>query len=483
MEATKELCTDFGYKVGCALASAQNAAHDVVATTVIDTAKDVTEGKPEILYDEMISLAKQLGLPESLLEEFFKEYQQQTTEAQEAAKKEQEKQARRQLADGLEQSAQKYKKAVEDNDTQAEQAAVEELDDLSTKLKKEPGIEPTTRARLITFENYCNSVKSYDPTKQFLPELFGNIRFPNGTMSLIGARTSRGKTSAMINLARNAIDTGRKVLFISLEESGRKIFNRLMLSTAYATAKAAGVTLARENPVVDLWLLENGQSIPKANKDDKTATDFTQYRNEAHEKIKAANTEQRFLLYDGRTATVEEILNAVTAYTDKGTVVLLDYIQKMPLGSQNADTYKRMAETTNSILEKVIKSDAVAICGAQFNRACGIDKKGADTFKEDNFRESGDLEQDAEIAIGIGREPENDKRRFYEVLKNREGESGMAFYLDFAGAFSYMERGDQRTKQASSKAQGNTEMATAKRGKEQKTGLANSEEEPSDWPL
>ena len=46
-----------------------------------------------------------------------------------------------------------------------------------------------------------------DNDQDFAPELFDRLAFPNGTVSYIGARTGRGKTTTMVNLAIAALKT------------------------------------------------------------------------------------------------------------------------------------------------------------------------------------------------------------------------------------------------------------------------------------
>ena len=51
--------------------------------------------------------------------------------------------------------------------------------------------------RIYTLADYMAECLTYDPSRDFSPALFGGLAFPNGTVSYIGARTSRGKTTAM----------------------------------------------------------------------------------------------------------------------------------------------------------------------------------------------------------------------------------------------------------------------------------------------
>jgi hypothetical protein len=87
-----------------------------------------------------------------------------------------------------------------------------------------------------TWETFIQECIIYEPDKQFSPVLFAGLSFPEGSMSYIGARTTRGKTSMMVNMAREALSAERKTVFITLEESRRQILTRLALSLAFSLA-------------------------------------------------------------------------------------------------------------------------------------------------------------------------------------------------------------------------------------------------------
>ncbi|MDR1104633.1 MAG: hypothetical protein LBK92_04760, partial [Endomicrobium sp.] len=65
---------------------------------------------------------------------------------------------------------------------------------------------------------------------------------------------------------------------------------------------------------------------------------------------------------------------------------------------------------------------------------------GDDKFDDASFRESGDIEQDAHNAIGIGWKA-NKQDRFYQILKTREdARQGKKANIEFIGEYSYMKK-------------------------------------------
>ncbi|MCF0224941.1 MAG: hypothetical protein HUK20_11790, partial [Fibrobacter sp.] len=81
---------------------------------------------------------------------------------------------------------------------------------------------------------HCNVFQQLDKeTNKPMP-----VKFPNGTLSYIGARTGRGKTTAMISMAVDAVMQGKATFFYTNEEGTKQIIMRLVkafLYTDYAT--------------------------------------------------------------------------------------------------------------------------------------------------------------------------------------------------------------------------------------------------------
>jgi hypothetical protein len=311
--------------------------------------------------------------------------------------------------------------------------------------------------RIYTAADYMDECLIYDPSKDFRPSLFGDLAFPDGTTSYIGARTSRGKTTVMVNLARETLTAAvpSKTIFITLEMSGKQILNKLILSTAYHLGitddnpqnpanRRAFQTL---NPGKDIYQVWKQGAITATSWEE--ANTFRHYVSAAYEKITAAQSNGLFMLYDGRGATEAEIINFMRAHGESGAVILLDYIQKMPpKEGADADSFRRVQAISYDVVNTAAATNAVIIAGAQFNRLGGTDGLG-DVFTDESFRECGDLEQDAHNAIGIGWKTDK-QDRFYEILKTREDrQQGTIFDIDFDGAYSYMAQGEQTYRPAS----------------------------------
>jgi hypothetical protein len=322
----------------------------------------------------------------------------------------------------------------------------EVIDVISERIRKQAANLGSVEAkrRIYTVADYMAECLHYDPSKDFTPALFGGLAFPDGTTSYIGARTARGKTTAMINLAREAILDNRKTIFITLEMSGKQLLNKLILSTAFAMGIANDKVNDPENRRA-LMSMDAGRAIytvwKKRELAGSGANIFRKYVQEARETIRKAHEAGKFILYDGRGASEPEIINFITANAEKGAVILLDYIQKMPTKQgTESDNYRRVQVISYDVVNAAAETNSIIIAGAQFNRMGGTDGLG-DMFDDKSFRETGDIEQDAHNAIGIGWKLDK-QGRFYEILKTREDKKqGCIYDIDFCGEYSYMNQG------------------------------------------
>jgi hypothetical protein len=280
--------------------------------------------------------------------------------------------------------------------------------------------------------------------------MFDGLPFPKGTTSYIGARTSRGKTTVLTSLAWEAIEANKTALFVTLEESGPQIFDRMILNKFHRLggkmdsgsfvdrlppwAKSIGGIngeIEEVNPILALkyWLRESHKG--RMGK----PLDMPPSLEDAIQALKDATDGGRFRVIDPRGMDLDGILDQIKA--SHADIVFIDYIQKMPTADANSDARQvQIQGTSQKVVDLSVQTGKIIIAGAQFNRigsAAGQD----DVFTDSSFREAGDLEQDAHNAVGIGWTATK-SRRFYEVLKSRgSGHVGKTKYLGFMGGYSF----------------------------------------------
>lgn len=287
----------------------------------------------------------------------------------------------------------------------------------------------------------------------YMPVILDGLIFPNDTLSFIGARSSRGKTTFMTTLAIDALHNGRKVIFITLEEIPKKIQRRLVMCEAYYSA-APNIRLELDSVGYDgkpdpmkayREFIRNDGKLPAESNLDGGAV-FYDCMDKARGYLKNLHSKGRLSIYNATYSTDRKALRYKLLQAEQGDIVLFDYIQRSPgNGNENGDTDILRIRKTNSMLIEVAQiTGCVVIAGAQFNRnSTGVKGEGTalDSFNEASFKDCGDIEQDATIAIGIGWDNSDADRqkRFYTILKNREGGGvGNSYDLDFSGAYSYM---------------------------------------------
>ena len=248
------------------------------------------------------------------------------------------------------------------------------------------------------------------------------VKFKQGTLSYIGARTGRGKTTAMLSIAMDALHQGKRVYFYTNEETTDQITMRAIRAQYFA-----------DN-------IDDRGNITAVNDDDWTnaVRSHTQGAPGAiHHAIDAVAKmlqDKKFTIIDGLAQRSFADIPASLEILQAGDVVLLDYIQHIrkpttqEMGGGAAD-YKAMQYASQTIADIAAVRDLIVIAGAQLNRNATQDDKGTaiddnqapDKLGEQYFRESGDLEQDADTIIQIGKQEIADgaPKRFYKIIKHR----------------------------------------------------------------
>jgi replicative DNA helicase len=225
----------------------------------------------------------------------------------------------------------------------------------------------------------------------------------------------------------------RRAVYVTLELSPAQLFDRLITSTAYAIDPEHAHL---PKPITELYgLIKNWHG-------NGTGADLEALRN-GYMDIKAKRAAGLLTILDARGAKLAEIMDAIRERSGPGDLVLLDYIQRLPsVDGAAKEGYERMKAVSDTVINTATRSNCILIAAAQFNRA-GTAPGEDDTFTDASFRESGDLEQDAHNAIGLGWKADK-KSRFIEILKAREAPgTGDLFDIDWRAEYFYMGPGER----------------------------------------
>jgi len=232
-----------------------------------------------------------------------------------------------------------------------------------------------------------------------------------GDLFILAARPAMGKTAFVLNLARNVAQIGQvPVLIFSLEMGKEQLVDRL---------------LAMESGV-DSWALRTGNL---------TDSDF--------EKIGQAMgnlSEAKLLFDDSPSITVNDLRTKARreAHKEPLGLIIIDYLQLMSGGSRFAKSDNRVQEITDISrgLKQVARELKVPVIAlSQLSRS--VESRSPQIPQLSDLRESGSIEQDADIVAFLYREdyynPESDRKNVLDVLikKHRSGPvGGVSLYFD-----------------------------------------------------
>ena len=225
-----------------------------------------------------------------------------------------------------------------------------------------------------------------------------------GQMIVVGARPGVGKTSFALNLCINAAASGASVIFFSLEMSKVEIAQRLLSATASIPLSDIRGAHIQNNQWPTLLEATGQLSNLDVQIDDTAGTTVTEIRAKA-----------RRLLHD-----------------KKNGLIIVDYLQLISPPPSRRRSDNRATEVSEmsrglKIMAKDLNVPVVAL--SQLNRT--VEGRTGKRPQLSDLRESGAIEQDADIVILLDRStsPEEAQRKDrppegvtqFIIAKNRSG--------------------------------------------------------------
>ncbi len=294
------------------------------------------------------------------------------------------------------------------------------------------------------FNNAIKSICNYSATSSYKTNVFLNpinakpLLFDKGAMSYICARPSAGKTTALLNIAMDALHQARKVVYFTAEETIEQLSVKLIKNEFYSLCnnkdyKSLSNKITIQGDTQEYFkgrikylytMNDNGRKeIITRVRGQCTDQDLIDYKiMQAVDFIneKAQNEDLQFVsvsLLDGFEGLKKEV-----SLQEPDTIVLFDYIQKLPIPQSAANytqAYSQLKNLVNELSSTVRDNGLIGIAGAQMGRE--TDKgKTEQLLSMSYIRECGDIENDATLCIGIGKNKDTN-RRFYNVMKSRNG--------------------------------------------------------------
>ncbi|MES2952938.1 MAG: replicative DNA helicase [Patescibacteria group bacterium] len=267
--------------------------------------------------------------------------------------------------------------------------------------------------------------KSSDATrgvKSGFPDIDNKLSgFQNSDLIILAARPSVGKTSLALDFARNAAVHGKvPVGVFSLEMSSHQLVDRMLSAESR----------------VDSWKLRTGKL--------STDLEFSMIQ-------EALNTLSQAPLYidDDSSNTLmrmRSVARRMKAEHGLGLIVV-DYLQLIVPGRNFDSMVQQVTEISRGLKGMARELDVPVIALSQLSRA--VEQRGGEPRLSD-LRDSGSIEQDADVVMFIHREDKYDKESTRPniakiiIAKHRNGPTGEVdlFFDDKRTSFASIEKND-----------------------------------------
>ena len=279
---------------------------------------------------------------------------------------------------------------------------IERIEQLSIKT------ENTLKNQLLEFvDNFLS-----DEPKNFIKTGLENvdrqiIGFEPTQLIVLGARPGAGKTAIALNMMYNIARNGYPVTFFSLETTDQKILERLVSSTSN---------------------VDTLKIVQKTNISDKEANRVMQ----AVDKIDKLHG-TGFEIIDKAHVTQQDVRQAAMKKYDKPQVIFIDYLQLLNPDKSQKDRRLDVEKISRDLKLIAKENNCVIVALSQLSR--GVENRQNKRPMLSDLRESGSIEQDANMVMFLYREDYYDEMLQDKetgvsevecnVAKNRDGVVGM----------------------------------------------------------
>lgn len=230
-------------------------------------------------------------------------------------------------------------------------------------------------------------------------ERFGGVEATD--FWVLAARPSMGKTTLALNIAQNVASQGKEVLIFSLEMSKEQLTKKLL-----SAASGVPYGILRSGKLVDQHWPQLSTGIAKLK-------------------------DKKIHIIDIPAIDVNRALAIARKFARKGNIglVIIDYLQLMTAKSESRFDEISYISRQLKVMAKTIKAPVMAL--SQLSRKC--DERGNSRPINSDLRESGQIEQDADIISFIYRDEVYNKDSLHKGVaelitsKFRNGETGTDF--------------------------------------------------------
>ena len=235
--------------------------------------------------------------------------------------------------------------------------------------------------------------------------------FVNSDLTIIAARPGMGKTALVVDIAKQVAKDGYPVAVFSLEMSDMQLFKRLLSS-------------------------ESDISLRRISRGDLSEYEFNQIHETAGNLVKIPiymDDTPALSVFDIRT-------RARKLHHQKGIkMIIVDYLQLMS-GEKGGNREQEISSISRGMKALAKELDLPVIVLSQLSREC--EKRTNKIPVLSDLRESGAIEQDADVVMFIYRESYYNQEATDEekteiiIAKNRNGKTGGGIFLKFLGNYT-----------------------------------------------
>lgn len=233
------------------------------------------------------------------------------------------------------------------------------------------------------------------------------IGFEPTQLIIIGARPGAGKTAIALNMMYNIARNGYPVTFFSLETTDQKILERLISSTS----NVPSLKIVQKTDITDDEANRVMKSVDKINNFHETGFD----------------------IIDKGYVTQQDVRQATMKQYDKPHVVFIDYLQLLNSDKPHQERRLEVDKISRDLKLIAKENNCVIIALSQLSR--GVENRQDKRPMLSDLRESGGIEQDANMVLFLYREDYYDESLQDKetgisevecnVAKNRDGMVGM----------------------------------------------------------
>ena len=237
--------------------------------------------------------------------------------------------------------------------------------------------------------------------------------FQPGTLNIIAARPSMGKTALALNIAQFGGDIGANdhVLFFSLEMSREQLIHRMLAAQTLeiGTGVKVSAMISGEMSDYDFYAIQR-----------------------ASERLQ----ERNICIYDTPELTSLNFRAKCRRFKMRHpdlALIVVDYLQLMSSGRKNSENRQyEVAEISRVLKSVAVELECPVIALSQLSRA--TEQRTEKKPQLSDLRDSGAIEQDADTVILLYREdyysdsennPLRDSRANLRIAKNRNGTTGL----------------------------------------------------------